>query len=146
MPPSCGTVRAVKLMPLRLPPGADLRAAIEAAMSQRGSSASFVLSGIGSLTDTKLRLAGAQEITTIIGSAEIVSISGSVSPDGAHLHMAVADAQGVVLGGHVVYGNTVRTTAEVLLGLLPAWEFARELDPATGFKELVIRAVGTDDA
>jgi hypothetical protein len=31
----------------------------------------------------------------------------------------------------------VRTTAEVLLVLLSDWTFNRELDPATGFAELV---------
>jgi predicted DNA-binding protein with PD1-like motif len=49
-----------------------------------------------------------------------------------------ADAPGVV-GGHVAYGCTIRTTAEVLLLLLPEWSLSRELDPATGLAELVIR-------
>jgi len=33
----------------------------------------------------------------------------------------------------------VRPTAEVLIVLLPEWSFVRELDPTTGFAELVIR-------
>lgn len=45
-----------------------------------------------------------------------------------------------VLGGHVAPGCLVRTTAEVLLALLPAWQFARESDAATGYDELVVRA------
>ena len=53
--------------------------------------------------------------------------------------MAVADAQGQVLGGHVGYGNTVRTTAEILVATLADWELDREFDASTGFKELVIR-------
>ena len=63
----------------------------------------------------------------------------TVSPDGAHLHMSVSDAQGRVLGGHVARGCTVRTTAELLLVLLPGHRFSRELDSATGFAELQIR-------
>ena len=66
-------------------------------------------------------------------------MAGSVSPDGAHLHMSVSDPAGRVYGGHVAPGCIVRTTAELLLVLLPALEFARELDPATGFTELVVR-------
>jgi uncharacterized protein len=54
--------------------------------------------------------------------------------------MSVADAEGRVLGGHVAYGCMVRTTAEVLLLLLPGWSFTREPDPATGHAELVVRA------
>ena len=45
-------------------------------------------------------------------------------------------------GGHVAYGCTVRTTAELLLFLLPEWSFIREMDPATGFAELVVRPEG----
>jgi len=33
----------------------------------------------------------------------------------------------------------VRTTAEVLVGLLPEMRFSREEDPVTGYKELVVR-------
>jgi predicted DNA-binding protein with PD1-like motif len=54
------------------------------------------------------------------------------------LEAAVA-AQGRVFGGHAGYGCTVRTTAEVLLALLPAWHFTREADPSTGYAELVVR-------
>jgi hypothetical protein len=50
------------------------------------------------------------------------------------------DATGRPFGGHVAYGCTIRTTAEALLLLLPEWSFMRELDSATGFAELVIRA------
>lgn len=53
--------------------------------------------------------------------------------------MSVADSEGRVLGGHVAYGCTVRTTAEVLVLILPEHSFTREHDPATGFAELVVR-------
>lgn len=36
-------------------------------------------------------------------------------------------------------GCTVRTTAEVLLALLPDWRLSREPDAATGYDELVVR-------
>lgn len=37
-------------------------------------------------------------------------------------------------------GQDLRATAEVLLALLPQWEFAREPDAATGYDELVVRS------
>ncbi len=40
-------------------------------------------------------------------------------------HMRLAASEGRVLGGHVAYGCTVRTIAEVLLMLLPEWSFSR---------------------
>lgn len=70
---------------------------------------------------------------------EILTLAGSLSPDGAHLHMSVADAQGRVVGGHVTPGCIVRTTVEVLIALLPEQRFSREHDVESGCKELVIR-------
>ncbi|OLL27648.1 DNA-binding protein [Burkholderia sp. SRS-W-2-2016] len=125
--------------PLRLSPDDDLRSAIEDALRQRGLQAAFVVQGIGSLSVAALRFAGADDPTEICGDLEILSLAGSVSPDGAHLHMSISDAQGRVFGGHVARGCTVRTTVELLLVSLPDHSFAREPDAQTGFMELVIR-------
>ena len=72
------------------------------------------------------------------GDLEILSLAGTLSPDGAHLHIAIADASGAVLGGHLCNGSRVRTTAELVLGLLPDWQFSREHDTSTGYAELQI--------
>jgi predicted DNA-binding protein with PD1-like motif len=126
-------------LPLRLLPGDDLRRALEAAVAAQGAGAAFVLSGIGSLSVTRLRLAGADDAIEVPGEVEILTLAGSIAAKGSHLHMSVADAAGRVMGGHAAYGCIVRTTAEVLLVLLPEWRFAREADPVTGFEELVVR-------
>lgn len=125
--------------PVRLSPGDDLREAVESLLSQYASHAAFVIQGIGSLSVAQLRFAGAEAPTELRGDLEILTLAGSVSPDGAHLHMSVADAQGRICGGHVAHGCTVRTTAELLLVLLPQHRFSRELDAATGYAELSIR-------
>jgi predicted DNA-binding protein with PD1-like motif len=126
------------LTPRRLKPGCDLRRALEASASGDGELAAFVVVGIGSLADATLRLAGADTETRLAGAFEIVCLSGTISRNGAHLHMVVADANGTVCGGHVCYGNTIRTTAEVLLARVPGWDLARAFDAATGFQELVV--------
>jgi len=125
--------------PLRLQPGDDLRSALQAALAAQGASAAFVLAGIGSLRPTVLRLAGADAPQRIDADCEILTLSGSLGANGVHLHMSVADDSGRVLGGHVSEGCIVRTTAEVLLMLLPGWDFTREADPDTGWAELVVR-------
>lgn len=125
--------------PLRLMPADDLRRALEAAVVAKGSFAAFVLTGVGSLAQTRLRLAGAVMPIDVPGDVEILTLAGSIAADGSHLHMSVADATGRVLGGHVGYGCIVRTTAEILIALLPGHRFDREEDPTTGFDELVIR-------
>jgi predicted DNA-binding protein with PD1-like motif len=127
--------------PLRLAPGQDLRAAIEAAAAQVSAPegcAAFVLQGIGSLSVAQLRYAGMPHATELRGDLEILTLAGSVAPDGAHLHMSVSDAQGRVYGGHVSPGCIVRTTAELLLALMPGHVFSRAIDPASGYKELVV--------
>lgn len=133
-------------LPIRLTPGQDLRAALEAAVRGQGCHAAFVLSGIGSLSTAGLRMAGAGQPTRLTEDMEILTLAGTVAVDGgkasSHLHMAVSTASGQVLGGHVAPGCIVRTTAEVLLALLPDWQFTREPDALTGYEELVVRARG----
>lgn len=130
----------MKTLPLRLTPGQDLRRALEAAVAAAGCSAAFVIAGIGSLGEVVIRWAGRDGAEPPLrGSFEIVALSGTVAGNGSHLHAALSDADGRVLGGHLGHGCTVRTTAEVLVALLPDWDFRREPDAATGFEELVIR-------
>ncbi|NML16785.1 PPC domain-containing DNA-binding protein [Azohydromonas caseinilytica] len=125
-------------LPLRLQPGVDLRRALEAALANQPCEAGFVVSGIGSLGQARLRLAGATDVLELDGALEILTLAGSVAVNGSHLHASLADAQGRVLGGHLGYGCRVRTTAEVLLALLPDWHFSREPDAATGHDELTL--------
>ena len=125
--------------PVRLSPGDDLRGALEDVLRARNLTAAFVLQGIGSLSVAQLRFAGVDQPTELRGDLEILTLAGSISPDGAHLHMSVADARGQVFGGHVARGCSVRTTAEILLALLPDHHFSREQDERSGFAELVIR-------
>jgi predicted DNA-binding protein with PD1-like motif len=127
-------------LPFRLSPGDDLRTSIEDALKSSGYQAAFVIQGIGSLSVARLRFAGIDEPTEFVEDLEILTLAGSISPDGAHLHMSVADSRGVVRGGHVAHGCVVRTTAELLLAVIPGYSFSRELDPATGFQELIIRS------
>jgi uncharacterized protein len=124
---------------LRIPAGADLRAALAGLPALHGVDAAFVLQAIGSLSSAAIRYAGRPECDLLHGDLEILTLAGSLAPDGPHLHMSVSDAAGRVLGGHVGPGCIVRTTAEVLVALLPDLRFTREDDPATGFKELVVR-------
>lgn len=109
-------------------------------MGEQQEQAACLISAVGSLSVAQLRFAGAAEATVIHGEMEILSLSGTLSPDGAHLHIAIAGSSGAVTGGHLCAGSLVRTTAELVIGLLPEWRFCRELDPATGYAELVIKA------
>jgi hypothetical protein len=105
-----------------------------------GVEAGFVLAAIGSLRPALIRLAGAEEPMCLDEDVEVLTVSGSLTPAGSHLHLSVSLCDGRVLGGHAAYGCTVRTTAEVLLAILPQWRFSREHDVRTGYDELVVRS------
>ena len=126
-------------MTLRLSPGDDLRAALDQALRAHGLSAAYVLQGIGSLSVARLRYAGRDEAAELRGDLEILTLAGTLSEQGPHLHMSVSDADGRVFGGHVSPGCIVRTTAEIIVANLPGERYTREHDAATGFAELVIR-------
>jgi predicted DNA-binding protein with PD1-like motif len=124
---------------VRLMPGEDLRPRLEALVTERGWPATWIVAAVGSLTQARLRFAGRDEAQVTAGPLEIVALSGTLSVDGVHLHAALADDQGRVLGGHLLAGCPVRTTAELVLGFTRSLRFARELDSVTGFRELVVR-------
>ncbi|BCQ25207.1 DUF296 domain-containing protein [Caballeronia sp. NK8] len=124
---------------LRLSPGDDLRAALDHAFLARGLSAAFVLQGIGSLSVARLRYAGRDDAAELRGDLEILTLAGTLSAQGPHLHMSVSDADGRVFGGHVSPGCIVRTTVELVVANLPGERYTREHDAGTGFAELVIR-------
>jgi uncharacterized protein len=124
---------------LRLLPGDDLRLGIERERRARGIGAGCVVSCVGSLGRARLRLAGAEQVLERAGPFEIVSLAGTLSHDGPHLHVALADGEGRVVGGHLLEGCVVHTTAELVLGELQDVGFRRVLDPATGHRELVVR-------
>jgi uncharacterized protein len=126
---------------LRLHPGEDLRSALNTAFAElqarEGSAAACIISAIGSLSRAVLRYADQPEGTVLEEPLELITLSGTLGPDGVHLHASVATARGEMRGGHVMPGCIVRTTAEIVLATLPGWAFSREHDAATGYKELV---------
>jgi uncharacterized protein len=127
---------AMRFLALRLLPGADLRGALQAAYAAEPEPGGFVAACAGSLEAAQLRFAGREGGTELAGPLEIVALSGSFSQDGPHLHLTVADADGRVTGGHLLEGAPVRTTAEVVIGLVSGVAFRREADRRTGHSEL----------
>lgn len=134
------TAASPQALALRLHPGQDLRRELTALAEREGLEAAAVVTCVGSLTRVALRYADRSEPTTLEGKFEIVSLVGTLSRHGAHLHLSVSDGEGRTLGGHLLDGSTVYTTAEIVLTVLPGLRFTRAPDPQTGFKELVVEA------
>jgi uncharacterized protein len=123
----------------RLHPGDDLKQGILAFAAAQPIRAGCVVTCVGSLRRAVLRFADRREGTELPGDRyEIVSLVGTVGKDGAHLHIALSDGDGRMVGGHLLNGCLIYTTAEIVLAVLPGVVFHRELDPVTGFHELEI--------
>jgi predicted DNA-binding protein with PD1-like motif len=122
----------------RILPGEDLKEQIELRVKANGWKAAALVSAVGSLLEAQIRFANQPEAYFIPGKLEIVSLSGTLSNEGSHLHIAVADSTGRTFGGHLMPGCRVYTTAEIVIALLKDLEFRRETDPAYGYRELKI--------
>ncbi len=122
----------------RLLPGMDLRQALQTWAERGGIEAAVLLSGVGSLTHYAIRMANQPAAARGSGYFEITSLAGTISRYGLHLHLTIADENGQCLGGHLMEGCRIYTTAEIVAGILPGLRFSREMDHATGFKELVV--------
>jgi predicted DNA-binding protein with PD1-like motif len=129
---------SLRTIAARLTPGVDLRDAIERLAQEHHVEAGCVLSAVGSLRSATLRLASADAYTKFDGPFEIVSLSGTISPDGPHLHMSIAAKDGRTIGGHLVPGCVVYTTVEIVVADLAGVRFVRLPDAATGYRELNI--------
>ncbi len=129
---------SLRTIAARLTPGEDLRNAIERMAHEHHVEAGCILSAVGSLTSAALRLAGAEVPTKFAGPFEIVSLSGTLSPSGVHLHLSIAGIDGKAVGGHLLNGCVVHTTVEIVIADMAGVRFARMPDATTGYKELNI--------
>lgn len=127
------------LFALRLKPGQDLRLALADFAKARKLHAASIVSCAGSLARVALRYANQPGATIREGHFEIVSLTGTLSAASMHVHASVSDSTGATIGGHLMDGSRIYTTAEIVLAEMPGVEFAREVDSTYGYRELAPR-------
>ena len=121
----------------RLTKGMDLKEEIEK-YSIDNNVSGVVICSVGCLSKLVIRLSDGESILEKDGMFEIVSVTGTLSPDGVHIHISVSDELGNTIGGHLKNGCIVNTTAEVCLVIFDNISFSREFDESTGYDELVV--------
>lgn len=126
----------------RLKSGEDLFDSIQAFAMEKHIEAGCVLSGAGSLTHASIRLADRTQNSEYEGPFEIVSITGTVSIHGSHLHISFADGDGKTIGGHFESGCTIYTTAEIVLAAFNDVIYKREFAEDSGYDELTVYTTG----
>jgi predicted DNA-binding protein with PD1-like motif len=129
----------MKAYTFRLKPGDDLFDSIETFVTQHKIGAGCVLSSVGSLTHATLRLANRETYNEYEGHFEIVSMTGTISANGSHIHVAISGGDGATIGGHLVSGCKIYTTAEMVLAVFEDVVYKRELlENDSGYEELVV--------
>jgi uncharacterized protein len=131
----------MKTIAKRLTDGQDLMAEIKKLVEEHDIEAGVILSAVGSLKESSIRVPVIDGQVKYINpkDLEIDSAHGTVSKHGYHLHILVSDLDGKVWGGHLKEGCIVRTTCELVVGIIDDKIFTREPDEATGFDELRIK-------
>jgi predicted DNA-binding protein with PD1-like motif/glutaredoxin len=109
----------METLALHLDAGSDVRQSLEALARQEGGQG-FVLSVVGNLSHAVFQCPGKSSPTRLRGELEIITLSGTLSPEGVHLHLSFSDGDCRVWGGHLEPGTLVLRGADLLVGFLPA--------------------------
>ncbi len=123
----------------RLKPGQDLRVSIDSFVKAAGIKAGWIATCVGSLTDYHIRFANQEKGYSDKGHFEIVSLVGTVSVSGSHLHIALSDSTGKTIGGHLLEGCKIYTTVEIVISETKDLVFKREKDGSTPWEELQVK-------
>ena len=133
----------LKCFAFRLKPHEDLKEGIIAFAKKNRIHAGFILTCVGSVEQIHLRFANRINGTLKSGYFEMVGLTGTFSGSSAHLHLIVADKMGKTMAGHLLKGTAVYTTAEIVVGSLPALQFGRKMDADSGYAELTVSKTKT---
>jgi predicted DNA-binding protein with PD1-like motif len=123
---------------VRLIKGDDLKLSIQRLVEERQIQAGSITSCVGCFSQFNIRLAGATQTLQLNEPLEIVSVMGTLTPEHQHIHLSVAKESGEVVGGHLMEGCLIDTTAELIIHSYHSMSFDREFDEQTGFTELVV--------
>ncbi|MBM5800108.1 MAG: DUF296 domain-containing protein [Cyanobacteria bacterium K_DeepCast_35m_m2_023] len=101
-------------VPIHLETGSDVRRSLEQ-LAVHNQSWGFVLSVVGNLSQAAFQCPGKPHPTVLQGELEIITLQGTLSPQGVHLHLSFSDPECQVWGGHLEPGTVVLKGADLLV-------------------------------
>ena len=104
-------------LPLTLNPGSDLYQYLET-LARDKQFTGFVLGVVGNLPRATFQCPGRPEPTVLEGDLEVITLNGTLSPSGVHLHLSLSDGACQVWGGHLEPGTLVQKGVDLLIGIL----------------------------
>ncbi|MFI3175265.1 MAG: PPC domain-containing DNA-binding protein [Bacillota bacterium] len=132
-----------RVVAVRMGPGEDVLKGIEQVCKEKGIKNGIIVEGIGSLAEANLfnpvpipeKKAGYgySEPTKLSGPIELVSISGMIchSDDGEiliHAHYSLSDVYANGHGGHLIEGNKVLLTVDIMIAEVEGLKMGRAYD------------------
>ena len=131
-----------KVIAFRASPGEDVLGALEKVCVEHSISNGIILSAIGSLDGAKFFTpvplnnkagAGYSDPIELVGPIELLNATGMIThkengdPD-FHVHCTFSNGKGTSYGGHLIQGNTVLLTLDVVIGEIKGIDMVREFD------------------
>ena len=132
----------MQIYTIRLKEGDELRSSLMNFAKENNLTAASILTCVGSINQANIRMADAaparQDIREYSDPYEIVSLVGTFDGENCHIHIALSDTDGQVVGGHLK-SVIVHTTAEIVVLNDETKRYVREMDKETGFIELSVK-------
>lgn len=140
-----------EVIAFRLRPGADVMKSIQEICEREQIKNGIIMSAIGSLNGAvycnpipkeEIKIGyGYGTALRLYGPIELVSATGMIchGDDGTvqlHVHCALSDQNGNAYGGHMLEGNHVLITTDVVIGVLDGIDMGRRVDDEIGMPVL----------
>ena len=77
----------------------------------------FILGVVGNLSQASFKCPGKNSATLLVGNLEIISLNGTISPSGPHIHLSISDNSCKVWGGHLEKGTIILKGVDLLIGI-----------------------------
>ena len=101
----------------KLESGMDLLISLQE-MAKKENKEGYILSVVGNLSKAKIQCPGKTQSTLIKGNLEIISLNGTIDPNGCHLHISFSDGNCNVWAGHLKEETIILKAADMLIGFL----------------------------
>ncbi len=128
-----------KIHVFRLKCNQDLLGGILDYCQQHNIKAGTLVSAVGCIFKAVFRKADGKTIHSEDNNFEVVSLTGTISEDGPHIHISLCDNNLRTIGGHLIKGSLVNTTMEIVLLEINDYKLTRSFDKDTGYNELDVK-------
>ncbi len=107
----------MKTFRLQIKSQEDIKSSLEQ-ISNRLNINGFIIGVVGDLSKAVFQCPKNKEVTSLSGTLEIITLSGTLTSGKVHLHLSISDSDCKVWGGHLETGTIVLKGADVLIGII----------------------------